>query len=392
MSPYKKAIPIFVGMTFLYFISMYAYVPILSPYAQNLGATLSMIGIITGAYGLIQVFLRIPLGIASDKMRRRKVFVMAGMAMNIVAALVMLFADSPVWVLLCRMCSGAAAVAWVHISVLFTSYFPAHKSAQAISILNAISYSGNMCGTLLGGAIGNSFGVQAAFITSIIAGAVSLVISLFIKENRPPVAQEPITVKKLLLMGKEKNLLIVSILAVLIQLIAFGTTFGFVPIQADALGATSMQQSILTAMASLSAFCSSFLVGIVFTKYIGKYLTIIIGFVLAFITTAAFPYMTSIMGLYVVQFIGGFAKGMIFPTLMSLSIESVAPEKRSTAMGFFQAIYGVGMFLGPTLTGFISDLIGMTGGFWVIGSMGIFGAIITAFYARMNKNQPALNP
>ncbi|HRR91658.1 MAG TPA: MFS transporter, partial [bacterium] len=61
--------------TFLFWVSLYLYVPILSPYAENLGSSLQMIGFIVGSYGFTQFILRIPLGIWSDKIQKRKPFI-----------------------------------------------------------------------------------------------------------------------------------------------------------------------------------------------------------------------------------------------------------------------------------------------------------------------------
>ena len=65
---------------------------------------------------------------------------------------------------------------------------------------------------------------------------------------------------------------------------------------------------------------------------------------------------------------------MIFPALMGMSIASVPEEKRSTAMGFFQAIYGLGMFGGPVVIGYISHLWGLQSGYLAVGILGLVGA------------------
>lgn len=64
MDTWEKRILIIV--TGLFWLSMYTYVPILALYAQRLGASYDMVGIIIGSYGLTQLLLRLPIGIASD--------------------------------------------------------------------------------------------------------------------------------------------------------------------------------------------------------------------------------------------------------------------------------------------------------------------------------------
>lgn len=64
--------------------------------------------------------------------------------------------------------------------------------------------------------------------------------------------------------------------------------------------------------------------------------------------------------------------------MMGLSIREIDASKRATAMGFFQAIYGLGMFLGPVLVGFISDVVDLSWGFWAVAILGMSGAIISS--------------
>jgi MFS family permease len=78
--------------------------------------------------------------------------------------------------------------------------------------------------------------------------------------------------------------------------------------------------------------------------------------------------------LYLSQAIGGFARGLVLPLLMGLSIKLFPDDKRSTAMGIFQAIYGLGMFGGPVLAGALSSTYNLAMGFWVTGMIGLAGA------------------
>lgn len=66
---------LFSVVTILFFFSLYAYIPQLSSYARELGASYKLIGLIGGAYGFTQTILRVPIGIISDKLRMRKVFI-----------------------------------------------------------------------------------------------------------------------------------------------------------------------------------------------------------------------------------------------------------------------------------------------------------------------------
>ena len=41
--------------------------------------------------------------------------------------------------------------------------------------------------------------------------------------------------------------------------------------------------------------------------------------------------------------------------------------KRATAMGLFQAVYAIGMFTGPWLSGILADAIGLQPMFGIVG-------------------------
>ena len=58
-----------------------------------------------------------------------------------------------------------------------------------------------------------------------------------------------------------------------------------------------------------------------------------------------------------------------FPALMALSIKSIAPQQRATAMGFYQAVYAVGMIAGPMVSGVLADNMGLSSVFYLSASL-----------------------
>lgn len=59
--------------------------------------------------------------------------------------------------------------------------------------------------------------------------------------------------------------------------------------------------------------------------------------------------------LYLAQIIGGIGNILLISLLMALCIRTVPMERKSTAMGLFQALYGIGMTAGPVLIGRIVE-------------------------------------
>jgi MFS family permease len=70
--------------------------------------------------------------------------------------------------------------------------------------------------------------------------------------------------------------------------------------------------------------------------------------------------------------------------MMGLSIKEIALEKRNTAMGFFQAVYGIGMSTGPIVMGYMVDVNAglFLGPFIVISLVCVSGAFAAIFLLK----------
>ena len=84
--------------------------------------------------------------------------------------------------------------------------------------------------------------------------------------------------------------------------------------------------------------------------------------------------------------------GLTYPVLMGLSIKAVPQARRASAMGAFQAIYALGMTLGPALSGFIADQVTLTAIFPVTAAMCLVGLLpiwLSAAAIRKEQASPA---
>lgn len=367
---------LFIVITMLYWFSMYVYMPILTPFAEGLGASWRMVGLIVGSYGFTQMLIRIPIGILSDRIGRRKVFVFTGILLAFISSIGIGMSTIPGMVLVFRALAGVAAATWVIFTVLYSSYFPPEEAAKAMGVIMFYTSLGQLFATTLGGFLAEHFGTQIPFILGGIIGLFGLLLSIQIKEPRISTEplQEPLQLKQLLKVGFSPLLLNTSILAVLVQAINFSTIYGFNQSYAARLGATDTQLSILMFTSALATALASLTSGVIAEKF-GKKRLIIFSFLLMAVSSVTVPYTSSMRILYSTQVFNGYGRGLVFPVLMGMSIESVSVDKRSTAMGFFQAIYGLGMFGGPVLVGYISDLWGLHAGYLFVGAIGLLGSI-----------------
>ncbi len=137
--------------------------PQLSNYAKELGASYKLIGLIGGSYGLTQTILRIPIGIASDKLRLRKIFIIIGIICAAISPTLVYLFPSPYTLLLARLIAGIASATWVNFTILFIGYYDSDESNKAVGLITANSKLGQLMAMFIGGFVAIRFGVRAIF-------------------------------------------------------------------------------------------------------------------------------------------------------------------------------------------------------------------------------------
>ncbi|MBW7453803.1 MFS transporter [Paenibacillus sepulcri] len=373
---------VFIAVTLLYWSTLYVYVPILTPFMKEGGYSDILIGVVLGSYGFTQMFIRFPLGLLSDKMHKRKPFMMLGLLSGALSCLLFMIPGSWMWPLAGRIMSGVCASAWVAFTVLYAAYFSANEATKAMSNISFLTVIGQLIGMTLSGWLAGAYNWNAAFITGVGLGLLGLILTFAVKEPQGGVARAPISLKYLREIVRNPTLLQVSILSILAHSVLFITMFGFTPLKATSLGATSGQLTIIVIAFMVPHAITSLLSGRIIAPRFGTWNVAAAGFALSAVFTVAIAYSPSLGWLAATQALNGFAQGLHFPLLLGLAIQPFEPSKRATAMGFYQAVYSVGMFAGPFLAGFVNDGFGRDYGFWLGGAFALSAVILTLIWKR----------
>lgn len=379
-------IPLFCFVTVLFWFSMYTYVPVLTAYVETLGASHKLAGIIVGSYGFTQMVLRIPIGIASDRIHKRKLFINFGLFFALLSGFGLWVTKDLTLILIFRSLAGAAAGTWVDFTILFSSYYKHEEATKAIGTISFYNSIGQMLAMLAGGFLAERISWQAPFLLGAGTAVVALVISFFLVEKFEESPQK-IDFKGILAVLGDNTLLTVSLLAILSQMATFATVFGFTPLYASSLGASKLQMSLLTVFSSLATAIASIYGGGYLTDKFGEKKVVVFGFILTGIFTATISFTSSLWVLILTQAISGIGRGLSFPVLMGLSIKYMPTEKRAVAMGFFQSIYGLGMFAGPLLMGIIGDMVSLKQGFIFIGIVACLTAVLAQVIINVKRNE-----
>jgi MFS family permease len=368
----KHHILLFCLMTGAFWFSQYAYIPQLTKYASQIGASMQTIGLISGAYGLSQVLLRVPLGLYSDYLGKRKIFVLTGVSMTVVSPLLVLVAPSPETLIVARFFSGVAAATWVNITVMFSEYFKSTESTKAIGIINSTNRFGQLTAFIAGGIVVAVFSIRAAFGLSVAMGTLALLMAFKLKETGVKDAKKSnFKSKDVMQLYKNRRLVSVSLLGLFSQLITFSTVYSFTPLLATALGAESFHLNLFNILFMLPQIIFAALAGTVIRDRFGEKATLSAGFALVTLSCILTPFLNHYVQLFPVMLLSGIGNSLSFPLLMGIAIQDVELAYKSSAMGFYQSVYAVGMTIGPVLIGMVSGQFGLTAGFMTVGGIGL---------------------
>ncbi|MEK4037241.1 MFS transporter [Paenibacillus sp. FSL L8-0493] len=377
----------FLVIVFMFWFSSYIYVPVLSPYVEHLGSSYFMVGMVLGIYGLMQILFRIPIGIGSDYLNRRRPFIYLGLIASGVSCFLFMWGAQPGWALAARAVSGIAASAWVVYSVMFAGYFPKEEAGKAMGMLQFTTVIAQLTSMMISGYMVEHWGWNAPFLIGGIVAIAALILALRLPEQKQEKRQNAIQIKELAGVVKEPLLVKVSLLSVLAHCVLFITMFGYTPNQALNIGASKESLGWLTLAFMIPHAIATLYGSRLFGGLLGDRGKLMLGFAGSALFTLLIPSMPTLAALCLTQVGNGFMQGLIFPLLLSKSVSEIDPFKRATAMGFYQAVYAIGMSAGPFVAGWMSSVYGLTGGFWLGGIAAALATILSWVWMKDTKQK-----
>jgi MFS family permease len=359
------------GAAVLYFVALYAYVPSLPAYIAERTSSLAAVGVILSMYGLWMAALRVPLGVVADATGRSKPYLVGGVLMAGLGAVVMAFGKSLGMLAFGRALTGASAAAWVPMMVVFAGFFPPERTIVATSLLSLASSLGQMIGTGLTGFLESLGGYGLAFFSAAGFSVAAVVILAFVRIPRTDAGHRgQVSARSLLSIFRRRDVLVPSFTSALCQFGVWALTFGFMPLLARRMGATAVATSLIMTLNIAANTSANLFATLVATRggrrllLYGSFAVFAAGAILAAIGQ-------SIAVLFISTVLMGLANGLFFPILLGLSIQHVDTAHRSTAMGIHQAVYAIGMFSGPWIGGILADAVGIRAMFAIIAAFSL---------------------
>jgi len=341
----------------LWWFSLYIYVPVLPIFSKDLGANLQFIGIIIGSYAVGQILFRIPVGYLSDKLKSRKLFSVISGIFSFLGSSYLFLSNNPNDVLIGRTIAGVAAAGWVAISVYYSSFFPKNERFKSSTIILASNMIAVFLGTFFSGYISDLINIKTCFFISMVSAIFSSALFLISKE-KPFDDKSQFSTTQFINLLKNKLLICLCLIGIFIQFIVFSINFSYFPIYLNNLEFSDSIVGNVVAFYTLASFMGTISSPKLIQRF-GLWKIFIFSSIMIGVTTLITPYFENLILLILLRLIGGIGGGIIFSSCMSSIVRGFQENYQASAMGIFQAVYAIGMFLGPVISGIIGSRINL---------------------------------
>lgn len=323
---------------------LYAITPV-----ENGGLSLTplLASQIAAGYGLMSLIVRLPMFIASDIFRRRKIFVQISLFLLIVTSFLVAFNGSYTTLYLSSLSLGVSATMLALFNVMFSETFSREKAALSVSILSVAP----LLAEFIAAPIQYIFTINEykhfnyMWIVSGILAVVTFILTFMMKDYRP--VNSGFSFDKVKVVLKHGSFIYVCIMALLLSFVKFATSgANMIAYGKTSLGMSPLMLAYMDAVFAIPQLIAGVLVGVYFTRKWGlqKTLLFMFGCALAFYIIALYvnnPYI-----IYFSYILNGLGYGGAYNVLISLAMQYFDREYRNVSMGIYQAFFALGIFYG----------------------------------------------
>ncbi len=367
--------------------------PVLSLYAQSLGAGPEAIGFIVSASTLTGVFLKWPAGALSDIYDRRWLL-LAGLLAFAIPPFCYQFVSDVRWLVALRFTHGMATAVFAPIALAVVADLRREARGAAYGSYTAATQAGAMLGPVLGGWLIVAAGFPTAFVTAGILGASAFLLFLLMRlpPQIPHVASGvgPAAVLKDMARGARTVVgnmrVVVTSVTDGARQVANGALMAFLPIYVIGIGMDAAQAGILFGIQSVTSFVSRPTMGWASDR-IGRKPLILLGLVVCAASLAAVPFTRAFGGLLILSALFGFGEAIVNASAAALVADLSELKTLGSAMGMQGTIMDVGHASGPILAGLLVGALGFQIAFPVIAGLVLLAA--GAFRFGVGSERPA---
>jgi MFS family permease len=361
--------------------------PTFSLYAKDLGASLTLIGMLSSVVGLTQMITAMPISVQSDK-SGRKIVLILGMASFALATFLFALAPNAYFLFPGRVLVGVGSVATFSIGVAYVADIvtPAERGL-AYGLYATAMGVGFGVDPLIGALVALHYGVAASYV---LASAIAVIgMMLAAKELRTirhsvhavGIAKPKFEWSSVRAVIRDPNILAGSLANLIMSTSFSGAIVNFFPMYSAQIG---LSQTAINSMFSARAFGSAAarLPTGALTHRISSRAVMGAALVLAMIAVVSMAQTDAPFLLGMLLLAEGVAFGTFLTSGQAYIAEYSSPTTRGTAVGVQSTAGSLGSTLSPVVLGIIAEIWGVPTVFRVTGILILIGLCgIAGLYA-----------
>lgn len=328
---------------------------------KDLGASRAILGAMEGSAELTSYVLRMVSGSLSDKIGKRKIFVVIGYALSTVSKPFFVLSSGWLDAFIVRVVDRIGkGIRTAPRDALIADSVSESISGKAFGIHRTIDQMGAIIGPIIAFAILQVMDIHYVFLFSLIPGAIAVIILVFyVKEISIAKIKKKFSETKIFsnivnIIKENKPFVALLVVSAIFSLGAFN--FSFVLLKASNSGVEESLIPLVYAVINISHTAIAIPSGLLADR-IGKEKVLIIGYSTLVVTTflmvmevsknSLYPYIyAAVFGLYV---------GISETVQRAIVPKYVSSELRGTAFGLFNIVIGICFFISNVTFGFLWD-------------------------------------
>lgn len=362
----------------------------------TLGASPGIIGLIEGAAESISSLLKLFAGHFSDRLGKRKIFVVLGYALSSFARPLLAFATNWYQVFAIRLTDrvGKGARSAPR-DAMIADTVAIEERGLAFGFHRAMDHTGAVVGPLIGYLLVLLFAAdrnaptagdfnKIFLLASIPALAAVLVVAFFVREShkpKPEPVQDLIVAPQvsLSLRGFDSNFKRFLVIVAIFTL--SNSSDAFLLLRAQSAGVSIATIPLLWAMLHVSKVVSS-LFGGHLSDTLGRRRLIVSGWILYAAVYAGFAFVSHQFSVWILFLIYGIYFGLAEGAEKALVADLVKPEQRGTAYGLYNLAFGITVLPASLMMGVLWDWRGPETAFLVSAILGATAAVLLLLLVR----------
>jgi integral membrane protein len=335
------------SIIFFSFIDLFSQLPIMSTYAQSLGASLTLIGIIVGMYSFANTGGNILAGMLTDRWGSFRVLVL-GLIGTTISLVSYYFVESPYTLVVVRFLHGFIGGFIVPAAFTFVANEKSEKKGSQTALTGAFIGIAAIIGPACSGVIAARSTPTNVFLLVAVIGAL-LFIAAILKLRQQKTWSE----KSEAVLFVWNRHLFYSFLGAFLLMFSQGALSYLLPLRVNILGHNSSLSGMLLSVFGLVAVLFFLLP----TKKIFDSISPLKSFQIGIFLLAISQMLLGIVDIVSVYFVvlacygTGFA--FIFPAINLLLIQGTTSQNRGKAYGVFYAFFSLGVVMGSSGLGIL---------------------------------------